>query len=638
MFADASWYHPGAMLHINAMTYRIGGHTLFDEATVAILKGHKVGLVGRNGSGKTTLFRLIMGEAAPDGGEINLRKGMHVSTVEQEAPSGPESLIDTVLAADTERTDLLERAETATDPHEIANIHNRLVDIDAQSAPSRAARILAGLGFDETAQASSCASLSGGWRMRVALAATLFSRPDVLLLDEPTNHLDLEAALWLESHLASWQGTLVVISHDRTLLNSVVDEIIHLEGAKLTRYSGGYDRFERTRREKQALDSKLRSKQLAERRRIESFIERFRYKATKARQAQSRVKMLERMEPIASVIEDRTVAFHFPNPDPLSPPLITLEEAAIGYDEGVPVLGGLDLRIDMDDRIGLLGANGNGKSTLVKLIADRLKPMDGKLRKSSKLKVGYFAQHQADELHVSESAYQHAARAMPMSTESQVRAHLGRFGFSGDKADTKTANLSGGEKARLLFALMSLEKPHIMLLDEPTNHLDVDAREALVQALSEYDGAVVLVSHDAHLIELVCDRLWLVTDGTCTPFDGDLTDYRKMLAEDRRERRRDSRSSPNGNGKRDRKAERRARAAERAETAEIRKQIRKQEELMETLHRSRADLESRLADPEVYNGPTARLMELQVELGDIKTRLVSAEEEWLSLSEALEPN
>jgi len=636
LFADASWYHPGAMLHINAMTYRIGGHTLFDAVTVAIRKGHKVGLVGRNGSGKTTLFRLIMGEAAPDGGEINLRKGMYVSTVAQEAPAGPESLIDTVLAADTERTDLLERSETATDPHEIADIHNRLVDIDAQSAPSRAARILAGLGFDEVAQASSCASLSGGWRMRVALAATLFSRPDILLLDEPTNHLDLEAALWLESHLASWQGTLVVISHDRTLLNSVVDEIIHLQGAKLNRYSGGYDRFERTRREKQELDSKLRSKQLAERRRIESFIERFRYKATKARQAQSRIKMLERMEPIASVIEDRTVAFHFPNPDPLSPPLITLEEAAIGYEEGKPVLRDLDLRIDMDDRIGLLGANGNGKSTLIKLIADRLKPLDGILRKSSKLKVGYFAQHQADELQVSESAYQHAARAMPMSTESQVRAHLGRFGFPGDKADTKTANLSGGEKARLLFALMSLEKPHIMLLDEPTNHLDVDAREALVQALSEYDGAVVLVSHDAHLIELVCDRLWLVTDGTCTPFEGDLTDYRKRLAEDRRERRRDSRSSSKGNSKRDRKAERRARAAERAETAEIRKQIRKKEELMETLHGLRADLESRLADPEVYDGPTARLMELQVELGDIKTRLVSAEEEWLALSEALE--
>lgn len=629
------------MLHINDMTFRIGGRLLFDNATLALAEGQKVGLVGRNGAGKSTLFKLITGEMSPDGGAIQVRPGMRLGQVAQEAPSGPESLINSVLAADTERTRLLEEAETVTDPLRVAEVHNRLADIESQTAPARAARILAGLGFDEAAQQRPCSDFSGGWRMRVALAATLFARPDILLLDEPTNHLDLEAAMWLESYLENWRGTLLVISHDRTLLNRVVKEIVHLEETRLVRYAGGYDTFERTRRERQAQQAKLQSKQLAERRRIESFVDRFRAKATKARQAQSRLKMLERMEPIASVVEDRTVTFTFPDPPPLSPPLVRLEETAVGYSEDAPVLKGLDLRIDMDDRIALIGANGNGKSTLVKLLADRLKPMAGKLTKSSKLKIGYFAQHQQDELNLDETPYDHLARAMPMATESKVRAHLGRFGFSGDKADTQVAVLSGGEKARLLFALMSTEAPHVMLLDEPTNHLDVDSREALVHALSAYDGAVILVSHDAHLIDLVADRLWLVDKGTCQAFDGDLTAYKTLLVEERRASRRAAREKARSendaaDGSTDKRQQRRDRAAKRAETADLRKSIQQAEKHMDKLAAKLAALEAKLADPEIYQGPTAKLMALQVEHKALKDDMTATEQKWLDAQETLE--
>ncbi len=625
------------MLHINDLTYRIGPRLLFDQTTVAIASGHRVGLVGRNGSGKTTLFRMILGEISGDVGAIQIRKGMRVGTVAQEAPSGSDSLITTVLAADQELSELNARAETATEPQEIAEIHTRLADIDAQTAPARAARILAGLGFDDAAQNRGCTEFSGGWRMRVALASTLFARPDLLLLDEPTNHLDLEAALWLEGYLAAWQGTVVIISHDRTLLNKVVTQIIHLDECKLVRYTGGYDQFENARREKQNLDAKLRTKQIAERQKIEAFVDRFRYKASKARQAQSRVKMLERMEPIASAATEQTVTFDFPNPPPLPPPLITLEELDVGYEAGNPILRQLDLRIDMDDRIGLLGANGNGKSTLVKLLADRLQPMAGKIHKSSKLRIGYFAQHQTDELVIDQTPYDHAARAMPLAPMAKVRSHLGRFGFSGDKANTVCENLSGGEKARLLFALMSLESPHVLLLDEPTNHLDVDAREALVQALNTYDGAVILVSHDAHLLELSCDRLWQVGDGKVQPFDGDLSDYRKMLVEQRRDERRAQKGLQSAEApKSNRKLQRQERAALRAETAELRKSVKTAEKQLEKLVIKRDQIEKTLSDPEIYNGSTAKLMELQVKLGDIKNQMATAEERWLEISDALE--
>jgi len=623
------------MLHINDLTYRIGGRVLLEGATAVIPKGHRVGLVGRNGSGKTTLFNLIAGDLAIDSGDIRLRPLARLGRVAQEAPSGQHSLIEEVLAADKERADLLAEAETAQDPHRIAEIHTRLADIDAHSAEARAATILNGLGFDAEAQKRPLNDFSGGWRMRVALAATLFTQPDLLLLDEPTNHLDLEATLWLENYLAAYPGTVLVISHERSLLNRSVNEILHIDQGKLVRYTGGYDRFERTRREKMELQTKLVAKQMEQRRHIQTFIDRFRSKATKARQAQSRLKMLERMEPIATMAEEKTVSFSFPKPSPLSPPLITLDNASVGYEPGKPILSKLNLYVDMEDRIGLLGANGNGKSTLVKLLADKLKIMDGKLRKSSKLKVAYFAQHQTDELILKSTPYAHMEKLMPMAIEAKIRAHLGRFGFPGDKADTKVENLSGGEKARLLFALMSREDPHVMLLDEPTNHLDVDAREALIQALNAYEGAVILVSHDSHLLELTCDRLLLVGDGQCTPFDGDMDDYKRLLLEKSRM----ANTSANGEdrakgGKK--KEDRRDRAAQRAQLAPLKKAEQKAEKVMEEWAEKVAALQERLADPKLYDGSADKLTDLQKSLGEAEKKLEAAEEAWMAAHEAHE--
>ncbi|HJN25623.1 MAG TPA: ABC-F family ATP-binding cassette domain-containing protein [Rhodospirillales bacterium] len=623
------------MLHINDLTYRIGGRVLFDQASVALPAGHKAGLVGRNGTGKSTLFKMILDEVHPDTGSIKIRNRVRIGTVAQEAPSGPTSLIDAVLAADTERSALLIEAESATEPGRIADIHTRLADIEAHTAPARAAAILSGLGFNEEAQRRPCSDFSGGWRMRVALAAVLFSNPDLLLLDEPTNHLDLEATLWLESYLANWRGTMLVISHDRTLLNASVNEIIHLQATKLTRYAGGYDRFEKTRAERLVNEAKMRTKQLAAQRHIQSFVDRFRAQANKAKQAQSRIKMLARMQPIASMMEERTIAFDFPDPEPLSPPIIALEETEVGYETDKPVLKGLDLRIDMDDRIGLIGANGNGKSTLVKLLSGRLKPMGGKLRKSSKLRVGYFAQHQTDELGVTSTAYQIMATRLADQPESKVRAHLGRFGFGADKADTLVADLSGGEKARLLFAVMSLDKPHVLLLDEPTNHLDVDTRESLVHALNDYNGAVILVSHDPHLIELVCDRLWLVEGGGCRTWEGDLGEYRNKLLDERRTNSK-SGNAGSGEGSKNRKQARKERARARAETAGLRKSAREDEKHVVKLEKRKSELESRLSDPEIYEGPTATLMELQVKLGKIKTALGEAEDAWMEMEAEIE--
>jgi ATP-binding cassette, subfamily F, member 3 len=620
------------MLHIRDLGFRIAGRSLFERASAVVSEGHKVGLVGRNGTGKTTLFRLIVGEQQIDAGSIEVRRGARVGQVAQEAPGGPQSLLQTVLAADTEREALLAEAETVTDPARIAEVHTRLADIGAHAAPGRAAGILAGLGFDEEAQGRACDDFSGGWRMRVALAGALFARPDLLLLDEPTNHLDLEATLWLESYLSRWRGTLLVISHERTLLNRVVDGILHLEGGRLVRYAGGYDRFERTRRETLVVQAKMQARQLEERRRIQAFVDRFRVQANKARQAQSRVKMLARMEPIASVIEERTVTFRFPQPDPMSPPLVALENASVGYGDGPPVLRSLKLRIDMDDRIALIGANGNGKSTLVKLLADRLKPSSGTLRKSGKLRIGYFSQHQADELDLDATPYDHMARLMPLAGPSQVRAHLGTFAFAQEKADVRVSDLSGGEKARLLFALMSIDKPHIMLLDEPTNHLDVDAREALVQALNSYEGAVILVSHDAHLIDLTCDRLWLVDKGMCHPFEGDLDEYARLLLDGRRETRRAER----GAAKPGRKEERQRRAAARQETKLLRKAIKDAEKSTEKLTREKEKLVARLAKPEVYEGPSEKLIALQIKLADVNQAMTDTETAWLEAQEALE--
>ena len=624
------------MLQINDLVYRAAGRPLFDRATVAVNKDERVGLVGRNGSGKTTLLRLIAGQLGPDEGSVAVPRAWRIGAIAQDAPSGPDSLIDTVLAADTERTALLAEAADCHDPARIADLHERLAVIGAESAPARAARILAGLGFDEATQQRPCAELSGGWRMRVALAALLFSKPDLLLLDEPTNHLDLEATLWLEGFLKTYPGTLVLVSHDRDLLNRVPRRIVHLTLGKLVAYAGNYDRFERTRRERQARDAALHAKQLAERRHIQAFIDRFRYKASKARQAQSRIKALERMEPIASVVEERTVRFDLPQPRALPPPLLTLEGASVGYTPGAPVLDRLDLRLDMDDRIALLGPNGNGKSTFAKLLAGRLAPQEGRLTASRKLRIGYFAQDQAEELDLAATPLQLMGRALPGEPEVRLRGQLGRFGFGEDHARTRVADLSGGEKARLLFALMTREAPQLLLLDEPSNHLDVDAREALVQALNAFDGAVVLVTHDPHLIALTAERLWLVANGTVAPFDGDLEDYRRLLQDERRAARTSAAAKDDAAPRASRKDKRRANAQARAAVAHLRRAIRDAEARIETLSRERDLLEARLADPAVYNGPTADLQELQVRFGEIKRALTEAENAWLDAQTAAE--
>ena len=621
------------MLHINDLSYRIGPRLLIDHATVALADGAKTGLVGRNGSGKTTLFRLITGELTPETGSIGVPRNSRIGQVAQEAPSGEESLIDVVLAADTERAALLDEAETAADPHRIADIHTRLADIDAHSAEARAGAILAGLGFDTEAQKQSCASLSGGWRMRVALAAVLFAEPDLLLLDEPTNYLDLEGTLWLESYIARYPHSILLISHDRDLLNRAVDGIVHLDQGKLVCYRGGYDQFDRQRRERQALQLKMKKKQEDQRRHMEEFVERFRAKASKARQAQSRLKALARMEPVITLADETLLPFVFPNPKKaIAPPIVTMEGTVVGYAPGRPVLTGLDLRIDDDDRIGLLGANGNGKSTLAKLIAGRLAPLSGHFRRPHNLEVAYFAQHQLDELNPSRSAADHVRELMRGATEAQVRARVGAMGFVTAKMDTPARDLSGGEKARLLLGLATFSGAHMLILDEPTNHLDIDSREALVRALADYSGAVILISHDRHLLEASVDRLWLVADGTVKPFDGDIEDYRRLVLEGPAGTPRSRNTAAQGTAQ-DR---RRAGADRRAETAPLRKKIKAAEALIEKLQKEIQHADRRLADPSLYERDPAKVTEQTRARADVVRALAEAEEHWLALSAEFE--
>jgi ATP-binding cassette, subfamily F, member 3 len=622
------------MLHINDLTYRIEGKPLLEGATAAIPAGHKVGLVGRNGAGKSTLLRLITGEIPPDDGSISIPKNTRIGQVAQEAPGGPESLLDTVLAADTERARLLADAETATDPERISEIHLRLNDIDAHAAPARAATILSGLGFDDHAQAKPCAAFSGGWRMRVALASVLFAAPDLLLLDEPTNYLDLEGVMWLENFLRTYPHTVIVVSHDRDILNAGVDAILHLENRKLTLYSGGYDTFEDTRREQQRLQLKLRKKQDDMRRHMEAFVERFRAQANKARQAQSRLKALAKMQPIAAAVEEQVTPFRFPSPErPLGNPLIRIENAAFGYDPGTPVLRDLDLRLDVDDRIALLGANGNGKSTLAKLLAGRIEPTSGHRRASKKMETGFFAQHQMDDLDPAKSPYDYIAARMEDATEAQKRARLGQLGFGADKADTKCEKLSGGEKARLLMALASFGAPHLLILDEPTNHLDVDSREALIQGLNEYEGAVILISHDRHLLEACADRLWLVADGTAAPYDGDIASYRAQVTGPRPGTRSAS-TAPSGRTSRN--AGRRAAASRRAELAPLKKTIKHHENRMDDLQAKLAKLDEALADAAFYETAPDKAQQYARKRGELAKELEQAEEDWLEASQAYE--
>jgi len=619
------------MLEISNLVFRIGGRTLFDGASLSVASGQRVGLVGRNGAGKSTLFELILGELEADGGEIVLRPGTRIGHVAQEMPDSSRSLVEWVLAQDEERAALLAQTEGEGNPQRLADALDRLSAIDAHAAPARAGAILAGLGFPAETQGRPLSDLSGGWRMRVALAGALFARPDLLLLDEPSNHLDLEATLWLQGYLRSFDGTAIVISHDRDLLNAVAGRIVHLDRAKLVAYGGNYDRFEQVRREKQELAAKFEAKQDQQRLRLQAFIDRFRAKATKARQAQSRIKMLERMGPPVAAIEERAVTFAFPDPDELAPPLISIDKGKAGYAPGAPVLAGLDLRLDMDDRIALLGANGNGKSTLARVFAGRLELLGGEQFRSPKLRIGYFAQHQTEELDPNRTPYDHMRELMPAANETKVRSQLGRFAFGQERADVPVADLSGGEKARLLFALMSRDAPHLMILDEPTNHLDIDAREALVAAVNAYSGAVVLISHDSHLVSLVADRLWLVADGTVRPYDGDLDDYRKLVFDRAGVARRPAREAGTA-----RKDGRRAAANRRSQLAPLRRQAQQAERLIADLHQRRAALEARLADPTLYDGPAATIAELHRAMAALNRALSAAEGDWLAASEALE--
>ncbi|SCM68383.1 ribosomal protection-like ABC-F family protein [Donghicola eburneus] len=617
------------MLKISDISYSIEGRPLFEGASATIPDGHKVGLVGPNGAGKTTLFRLIRGELTLDSGDISLPSRARIGGVAQEVPGNEVSLLNTVLAADTERSELMAEAETATDPHRIADIQTRLVDIDAWSAEGRASTILKGLGFDYEAQQRPCSAFSGGWRMRVALAAVLFSAPDLLLLDEPTNYLDLEGALWLEEYLATYPHTVIVISHDRGLLNRAVTEILHLEDRKLTLYQGGYDRFAKTRAEQRAVLAAAAKKQSARREHLQSFVDRFRAKATKAKQAQARLKMIEKMEPISAPEEAAKRVFTFPEPEELSPPIVAMEGVEVGYGD-TPILKRLNLRIDQDDRIALLGKNGEGKSTLSKLIAGRLEPMSGKLTKSNKLRIGFFAQHQVDELYVDETPLMHLQRLRPEVHQAKLRAKLAGFGLGADQAETEVGKLSGGQKARLSLLLATLDAPHLLILDEPTNHLDIESREALVEALTAYSGAVVLVSHDMHLLGMVADRLWLVKDGRVSPYEDDLESYRKLLLTN-------DTPAPT-KAKSEDKPKRPGRDAMQA----LRSEARKSEERVEKLMEMKEKLEVKLADPDLYD-PARKdeALQWQKKMAEVEEALVRAEGLWedamMKLEEAENP-
>ncbi|MFT9458432.1 MAG: ATP-binding cassette domain-containing protein [Acetobacter orientalis] len=624
-----------SLLTISDLTLRIAGRTLLDQADLSIEPGRNVGLVGRNGAGKSTLLAAIAGDISPDGGDIRLSARARMARVKQEAPADGASLIDTVLAGDIERTSLMAEAETATDPTRIAEIHERLRAIGAESAPSRAATVLAGLGFSAEAQLRPVSDFSGGWRMRVSLATALFLEPDLLLLDEPTNHLDLEATLWLESWLTRFAGAALIVSHDRGLLDSCVDAIAHLDRGKLTLTPGGYENFVRIRTEHALQQARQAEKIAAQRAHMQSFVDRFRAKATKAKQAQARIKALEKLPVIESVVEDAPTRFAFPEPEQLPPPMLTMNRVNVGYG-GKPVLSNISLRLDMEDRIALLGSNGNGKSTLAKLIAGRLEPLAGTMERNPRLKIGYFAQHQAEELVLNDTPVDHMSRALPKALPPVVRAQLARFGLDAERAETPVKDLSGGEKARLLLALATRDAPQMLILDEPTNHLDLDARDALVRALSGFEGAVLLISHDTHLVELVADRLWLVAEGKVTPFEGDMAEYRSWLIEQSRSANRTSKPQDDA-PQQSRKDDRRDRAEIRKAQAPLRKLIKDAESKLAKLAAERATLEAKLADPALYTtGKADDVTRLNTRLAAIGKAQTELEEQWLEAEAELE--
>ena len=619
------------MLNLSAITVRLGGRTIIDRASAALPPRARIGLVGRNGAGKSTLVKVIAGQIDPDEGSADMPRGARIGYVAQEAPAGKTTPFETVLAADTERAALMAEAEGLEDPDRLGEIHERLGAIDAYTAPSRAARILVGLGFDEEAQHRPLDSFSGGWRMRVALAALLFSQPDLLLLDEPSNHLDLEAVLWLEDFLISYPATIVIVSHERDFLNNVVDHILHLDKGKLTLYPGGYDQFERQKAERQAQQAAAREKQLAEREKLQDYVARNSARASTAKQAQSRAKALARMQPIAAVVDDPTLAFGFPDPDQLRPPLITLDHASVGYD-GTPILSRLNLRIDPDDRIALLGRNGNGKTTLARLLAAQLTPLDGEKAASTKMRVGYFTQYQVEELHSDETPFDHMQRLMEGEKPSFVRAQLGRFGFAGEKAMTKVGKLSGGERARLALALITRDAPHMLILDEPTNHLDVDSREALIQALTAYQGCVVIVSHDRHMIEMTADRLVLVDGGTARPFDGSIEDYIAFVLA------KEPKGEGSAKGGVNRKDARREAAEAREKGNAMRKAAKAAEAELTKLQEKLSAIDRAMFDPASAAPDLAKLTmtELMKQRGVVLKGIEAAETAWMEAQEALE--
>ncbi|TWD57349.1 ATP-binding cassette subfamily F protein 3 [Agrobacterium vitis] len=618
------------MISINDVSARIAGRLLIDHATISLPSGTKAGLVGRNGAGKSTLFRVITGDLASESGSVSIPKAAKIGQVAQEAPGTEDSLISIVLAADKERTALLAEAETATDPNRIAEIQMRLVDIDAHSAEARASSILAGLGFDQAAQLRPASAFSGGWRMRVALAAVLFAEPDLLLLDEPTNYLDLEGTLWLEDYIRRYPHTVIIISHDRDLLNNAVNAIVHLDQKKLTFYRGGYDQFERQKAENDELQMKAKAKNDAARKHLQSFIDRFKAKATKAKQAQSRVKALERMGTVAAVIEDHVQPITFPEPEkqPASP-IIAINGGAVGYEPGKPILKNLNLRIDADDRIALLGSNGNGKSTFAKFVSGRLPPESGDLRLAPSLSIGFFAQHQLDDLVPADTPVEHVRRLMPTAPEAKVRARVAQMGLTTEKMNTAAKDLSGGEKARLLMGLAAFHAPNLLILDEPTNHLDIDSRRALIEALNDYEGAVILISHDRHLIEATVDRLWLVNNGTVTTFEGDMDEYRDLIVASGKKKDEKIEAPVEAANKAD---QRKANAEKRAALAPLKKKINEIESLTKKLETLIQSLDAELADPVLYEKNPAKAAEKVKQRGEAAAKLNAAEEQWLELS------
>lgn len=617
------------MLQIRDLTFNAWGRKFFDHASVSLPPGAKVGLIGRNGVGKSTLFKLILGQLHAGDDEISLPKAARIGSVDQEHPATPFTLLETVLEADEERHDLLTRLETA-DPEAMGEIWARLIEIDSDAAPAKASEILVGLGFTQDDLARPMSEFSGGWRMRVALAAALFAEPDMLLLDEPTNYLDLEGALWLEARLQKYPHTALIVSHDRELLNNSCTHMLHLAGGKLELYTGGYDDFEKRRAEKARLQLSAKAKQDAERAHLQAFVDRFKAKASKAAQAQSRMKRLAKMEPVATTIEERVAPFTLPSPPrPLAPPLIRLEKANVGYEADRPILKNLNLRMDLDDRIGLLGVNGAGKSTFAKMIAGALTVQKGELHRDKKMKVGWFHQHQIEAMDPADTPLEIIRRAMPDASESSRRSKLAQFGLGFEKQETTVANLSGGERARLLLNMVAMDAPHMLILDEPTNHLDIDSRRALLDALNDYSGAVILITHDRSLMELVADRLWLAADGTVKPFDGDMDDYAKFVLERAKQAVKPTQVA------REPVAAASAAAPKKTVAIEpLKRKIEAAEQVVMRTTRQVNELEAQLADPELYKNP-AKVAELTKRRDNAKAKLDEAEATWMELAEEL---